>query len=140
MNPEAAAKSFMSPLLKRPDATVLIQLGLRREADLPNVPLLVDLVADDPDKSAIARFMALTSIIARAFAAPPGIPAPRLGVLISAFERVLKDAEFRAEAARSNLDIDPMSGEEVAKTVAEILATPKSTIESVTIAMSGAAK
>jgi tripartite-type tricarboxylate transporter receptor subunit TctC len=136
----AAAKSFMAPLLKRPDATVLIQLGLRREADLPHVPLLIDLVQDDPDKLAIARFMALTSIIARALAAPPGMPEPRLSMLRNAFERVLTDPDFRAEANRANLDLDPMSGEEVSKAVSELLAAPESIIASVKTAMSNAPK
>lgn len=131
----AAAKSVMSPLLKRPDTNVLVQLGLRRETDLPDVPLLDDLVRDDPDKLAIARFMGLTSVIARAIAAPPGIPAPRLTVLRNAFERVLIDPEFRASAAHANLDITPMNGDEVTAAVAEILATPKSTVESVKAAM-----
>lgn len=136
----AAAKSFMSPLLKRPDATVLIQLGLRREPDLPDVPLFIDLVRDDPDKLAIARFMGLTSVIARAFAAPPGIPEQRLSLLRDAFQKVLMDKEFRANAARANLDIDPMTGEEVTKAVEEIAATRKATIEAVKTAMSEAPK
>ena len=38
---------------------VLIQMGLRKERDLPDVPILTDLVRDDPKNAAIAKFMSL---------------------------------------------------------------------------------
>src|SRR5205085_2628805 len=48
---------------------VLIQLGLRKEADLPDVPLLSDLVQNYARKASIARFMSLAVSIALPF--PP---------------------------------------------------------------------
>ena len=38
-------------------------------------------------------------------------------LLRKAFAETLRDAEFLAEAKKTNLDISPLSGEEVARTV-----------------------
>ena len=110
---------------------VLIQMGLRKEPELPDVPILTDLVKADPKKDAIARFMSLAVSVARPFAAPPGVPDARVAILRRAFEATLKDADFLAEARKLNSDIEPMTGEETQAAVAAILATPKSVIEDV---------
>ena len=40
----------------------LIQVGLRKEADLPNVPLLTDLTRGDAQKEQISRFVSLALV------------------------------------------------------------------------------
>jgi tripartite-type tricarboxylate transporter receptor subunit TctC len=110
---------------------VLIQTGLRKEPDLPEVPLLSDLVKGDLKKEAVARFMSLAVSVARPFAAPPGVPADRVTVLRRAFDATMADPDFRAEAVRLNSDIDPMSGLETQQAIAAILETPKPVIAEV---------
>src|SRR5207249_1634458 len=104
---------------------VLIQMGLRKEPELPEVPLLSDLVVGDPKKEAVARFMSLAVSVARPFAAPPGVPEARVALLRQAFDATMRDAEFLAEARRMNSDIEPMSGPETQSAIARILGTPK---------------
>jgi len=116
---------------------VLIQMGLRKEPDLPRVPLLSDLVASDPRKEAIAGFMSLAVSVARPFAAPPGVPDDRVAVLRRAFDATMQDPEFLAEANQLNSDIDPMSGDETQRAIARILSTPKSVIAEVQAALGG---
>jgi tripartite-type tricarboxylate transporter receptor subunit TctC len=49
---------------------------------------------------------------------PPGTPKDRVQILQKAFMDTMKDAEFLADAKKSQMDIDPVPGEEVEKTVA----------------------
>src|SRR5262245_46109977 len=104
---------------------VLIQMGLRREAELPDVPLLSDLVAGDPRKEGIARFMSLSVSAARPVAAPPGVPDDRVAVLRRAFDATMRDPEFLADARARGSELNPMTGEETQSVVHGFLATPK---------------
>jgi tripartite-type tricarboxylate transporter receptor subunit TctC len=107
---------------------VLVQIGLRKDADLPNVPLLSDLVKGDAQKEPIVRFMSLSLAITRPVAAPPGVPADRVEMLRRAFDATMKDPDFLADAAKIGSEIDPMTGEEVQDAVNQIMGTPKDVI------------
>jgi tripartite-type tricarboxylate transporter receptor subunit TctC len=114
---------------------VLIQMGLRKEPELPDVPLLADLVQGDPKKQSVAQFMSLAVSIARPLAAPPGAPDERVAILRRAFDATMRDAEFLAEAEKLNSDVDPMSGEETQAAIAAILGTPRAVIADVQAAL-----
>jgi tripartite-type tricarboxylate transporter receptor subunit TctC len=117
---------------------VLIQMGLRKEPELPAVPLLSDLVAGDSRKEAVARFMSLAVSTARPLAAPAGVPEDRIGVLRRAFDATMQDPDFLAEAQKLHLEIDPMRGEETQSILAAVLATPPPVLVDVRAALSGA--
>ena len=119
---------------------VLIQMGLRKEPELPAVPLLSDLVAGDPSKAAVARFMSLAVSTARPLAAPAGVPDDRIAILRRAFDATMQDPEFLAEARGLHLEIDPMRGEETQSIVTAVLATPEPVLADVRAALSGGAK
>jgi tripartite-type tricarboxylate transporter receptor subunit TctC len=70
-----------------------------------------------------------TQEIARPFAAPPDIPADRKAALIAAFDRTMKDVDFRAEANRLDIDINPLAGKAVEQIVRDLYATPKPILE-----------
>jgi hypothetical protein len=76
---------------------VTLQIGLHKDKALPDVPLVMDLT-DDAQKKAALKLIVSRQIIARPFAAPPGVPADQARVLRSAFEAATKDPEFLAEA------------------------------------------
>ena len=116
---------------------VLIQMGLRKEPELPDVPLLSDVVKGDPKKEAIARFMALSVSAARPLAAPPGVPDERVALLRRAFDATMQDAEFLAAARERGSEIDPMTGEETQAVITAFLATPKPVIADLRAALSG---
>jgi len=107
---------------------VLIQTGLRKDRDLPHVPLFLDLVKGDPVREPIAKFMSQAVAIARPVAAPPGVPADRIEMLRRAFDEIMKDPAFLAEAAKLNAEIDPLTGEQVQDIVTQVLATPQPVI------------
>lgn len=109
---------------------LLAQFSFKPHPELPNVPVMMDLVSKPEDKQAL-RLIFATQEMGRPFAAPPDIPADRAAVLRQAFQSALKDPELRAEAKKQNLEIDPISGEEIAKLLVELYETSKETVERV---------
>src|SRR5437762_6265741 len=107
------------------DGTIklLVQLSLDKHADLPDVPLIMDLVKT-PEQRAVLRLIFARQVMGRPFLAPPGVPAERLAVLRRAFMETMKDPAFLAEAEKIKLEITPVDGEAVQRLVAEIYATP----------------
>ena len=107
------------------DGTIklLVQLSLDKHADLPDVPLIMDLVKT-PEQRAILRLVFARQVMGRPFLAPPGVPAERLAALRKAFIDTMADKEFLADAAKAKLEINPLDGENVQALVKEIYATP----------------
>jgi tripartite-type tricarboxylate transporter receptor subunit TctC len=103
---------------------ILVQIGLTKAPDLPDVPLLIDLAANEEDR-AIFRLLSASSTIGRPIFTSPGVPAERVNVLRAAFDRMVKDPMFLAEAGKEHFDINPVSGVEMQKIVQEIVATPR---------------
>jgi tripartite-type tricarboxylate transporter receptor subunit TctC len=103
--------------------TVLTQLALQKHPDLPDVPLIMDLAKTDEQKQ-ILRLIFARQVMGRPYLAPPGIPADRAEVLRKAFMDTMQDKDFLADAEKAQLEITPVSGEELQKLVAEVYATP----------------
>ena len=122
-----------------PDArsklNVLVQIGLRKEPDLSDVPLLTDLVKNDQPKHAAALTISQILALARCFAAPPGTPAEQVAALRAAFDATMTDPEFLETASKQGLEISPMTGAEVQNTIKQVLAAPKGLREQVKAAM-----
>lgn len=66
--------------------------------------------------------------MARPFAAPPGIPVGRKAMLRNAFAETMRDPAFLADAWKLQLDITPVSGDEIDAVIASLYATPKDAI------------
>ena len=103
---------------------VLVQLSLNRHADLPKVPLIMDFAKTEKERQ-IFKLIFARQPMGRPFLAPPGIPAERVTMLRRAFMDTLNDREFRAEAERMKLEINPVSGDAVQAIVQEVYRTPK---------------
>src|SRR5262249_29675314 len=116
-------------------ANILVQAGIRKQPELPDVPTASEL-AKAPDQVRILKLMLIGQAMARPFAAPPGTPADRKAALSSAFERTTADPDFLAEAERMNLEVNPVSGAKLDALLAEAYATPKDVIAKAAKAMS----
>jgi tripartite-type tricarboxylate transporter receptor subunit TctC len=68
------------------------------------------------------------------------VPADRVKALRAAFDQMIRDPQFREDAQKGGLDLDPISGEELQAVVADILATPKPIAERLLKAVGGLAK
>ena len=95
---------------------------------MPDVPLLMDLPEAADDKAA-SRLLSAPTAVGRPLFTPPGVPADRLAALRAAFDATMKDAPFQAEAKMAKLDLLPVSGAELQKIVAEIVATPPAVVQ-----------
>jgi tripartite-type tricarboxylate transporter receptor subunit TctC len=110
-------------LLDRNQIDVTLQIGLHKDKALLDVPLVMDLT-EDAQKKAALKLIVSRQIIARPFAAPPGVPADAARILRSAFDATTKDAEFLAEAKNLNLHVDPVGAAEIEALLKEIYASP----------------
>jgi len=100
----------------------LAQFTLAKAADLPNVPLATELAGSERERRAI-EFFAADSVLAWPLMAPPDLPAERLVELRQAFGAMMQDPQLLAEAAAQGLDIDPVSGAEIAELVQRLYGT-----------------
>jgi tripartite-type tricarboxylate transporter receptor subunit TctC len=114
--------------LKEKKINILLQVGLARHEDLPNVPLAVELASDEEERQVLKLISGVMGM-ARPFLAPPGIPQDRAKVLKAAFQATMKDPEFKAEAKKLNVIIRSVSGEQIHKIIDEAFAMPKSVIK-----------
>ena len=107
---------------------VLMQMGMKKAADLPNVPLIIDEIKDPNQKLSVEFFLS-SSEMAYPFTAPPGLPGERVKTLRDAFDATMADPELMATATTQKLDITPISGVEIEKLLVRFSATPKPIIE-----------
>jgi tripartite-type tricarboxylate transporter receptor subunit TctC len=109
---------------------ILLQTSLEPDAELTKlgVPPVWPFIAGDDDKKAAALIIG-QQVFGRPYLAPPGIAAEPLALLRAGFAATLQDQEFRADAERTRIDVNPSSGERVQRLVEELYATPKAIVE-----------
>ena len=102
---------------------VIIQYGLTTEPELDRlgVPPFNKHVAE-ADRP-VADLVVAQQIFSRMFFVPAGTPSDRVEILRKAFLATMTDKEFLAEAEKSQLNVVPMSGEQVGEVVRKIYAT-----------------
>ena len=98
----------------------VLQATGRPFPDLPNVPLAINLAKSDEARRLIQIGIQNSGAFARPFLLPPGTPKERVQILRKAFQDTLKDPAFLAEAQKAKLTLDPLTGEELERLVAEI--------------------
>jgi tripartite-type tricarboxylate transporter receptor subunit TctC len=99
------------------DVNIVLQVTAKKLPDLPNVPMALDLAKTDEAKMLLKAGAIDPAAIVRVYVTTPRTPKDRLDILRKAFAATLTDPEFVAEAKKANLDINPLTGEEVKKTV-----------------------
>jgi len=102
---------------------VLAQLSLSKHPELPDVPLVTDFAKTDEQRQ-ILKMIFARQVMGRPYLAPPNLPADRVAVLRQAFADTMTDKDFLAEADKTQLEINPVSGAEVEQLVKEVYATP----------------
>jgi tripartite-type tricarboxylate transporter receptor subunit TctC len=107
---------------------ILLQFGTERAPEIKDIPAVVEFAASDDDR-AIWRFFTMKFRMARPIAAPPDVPAERVKALQQAFDATMKDPLFLAEAKQIGLEINPLSGEEMAARIREMQTTPQAVVD-----------
>lgn len=102
------------------DVVPVLQVVARGFPDLPNVPLAMTFAKTDEARQLIQIGIHYAGAFARPFAVPPGTPKERVQTLRRAFQETLQDKALLAEAERTKLTLDPVTGEELEKMVADV--------------------
>lgn len=102
---------------------ILVTYSLKRHPELPDVPAFPEF-GRTPDDRKLLEFYVSAEDIGRSFVAPPGLPADRVQTLRHAFMAMVQDADFLAEIKKADAELNPLSGEELQKIVAETAAAP----------------
>jgi tripartite-type tricarboxylate transporter receptor subunit TctC len=106
--------------LESGDVVIVLQGVPKPFADLPNVPLAINLAKTDEARQLIEVGIHSPSVFARPFVLPPGTPKDRMQTLREALQKTLEDKEFLAETEKAKLDLGPVSGEDLEKAVGAI--------------------
>jgi tripartite-type tricarboxylate transporter receptor subunit TctC len=114
-----AVKSTRGDWVRDGTIKILVQHALKRQPDLPDVPTSVEL-GRTPAERQILRVVFNGSEVGRAILSTPGVPAERVQALRRAFDRMVKDGDFIAELKAAQVDLDPVSGEELQSLIDEI--------------------
>jgi tripartite-type tricarboxylate transporter receptor subunit TctC len=113
---------------------ILAQWALKKNPELPEVPFFFDLAKTEADQAAL-RLMLARLEYGRPFFLPPNVPPARLAALRRAFDATMKDPAYLAEAERLKIEVEPLTGEEVAALVGEVSRTAPDTVARVRAAM-----
>jgi tripartite-type tricarboxylate transporter receptor subunit TctC len=122
-NSWASWKSTRPQWLAEKKINILVQVGIKRNPELPDVPTMQDLGKNELDKR-VLTFISVDSAISRPLVTSPGVPPDRVEALRRAFDATMKDPAFLAEAENSKTDINPMTGEEAQKIAEATINTP----------------
>jgi tripartite-type tricarboxylate transporter receptor subunit TctC len=102
------------------EVNVVLQVTAKKIPELPNVPMSLDLAKTDEARQLLKAGAIDPAAIVRVYVTTPRTPKDRLQILRAAFAKTLIDPDFIAESKKANLDINPLSGEEVKKIVDDL--------------------
>jgi tripartite-type tricarboxylate transporter receptor subunit TctC len=119
MHPDWVAKDLVSHL---------VVADLKREKELPDVPLLVELAPNEKDRK-VLELISGNAMLGRCWLAPPGVPAERIAALRDAFWKALHDPQLLASARKRNMPITPIAWQELQDRAAQIADTDDAVIE-----------
>ena len=103
--------------LEQGTVVIVLQAVPKPFSDLPNVPLAIDLAKSPEARQLIEVGIHYPSKITKTLALPPGTPADRAQLLEKALQETVRDKEFNAEAEKAKLGLNPVTAEEMKKTV-----------------------
>jgi tripartite-type tricarboxylate transporter receptor subunit TctC len=123
----AAVEGAHAGWVKEGKVNILFNLEEKRLANY-NVPSIHEFAKTDEQKKILA-FYNSNAELGRPVMTTPGVPKDRVQALRRAFDATMKDPDFLAEATKLKLQVDPLTGEQVAAVAEMIAATPKAIID-----------
>jgi tripartite-type tricarboxylate transporter receptor subunit TctC len=121
--PYSSLTSRSGDLVRDGKLRFLAQVGLSKVPELPDVPMLLDKTKTPEDRETLSLIL-VKNEMARPYFVGPQVPSARVAALRAAFEATIKDPKTVAEAKKSGLDLDFVSGTDVQALVAKVYATP----------------
>jgi tripartite-type tricarboxylate transporter receptor subunit TctC len=115
--------------LKENKLVMLLQMGIEKSPEFPNVPFALDLAKTEEDKRLLSLLFAPLAL-SNPYFAPPGLAADRVDVLRKAWSDTLADKEVVAESNKqTGGPPEPTSGPRMQKVMAEMYATPDKIVQ-----------
>jgi tripartite-type tricarboxylate transporter receptor subunit TctC len=125
-----ALRERIAPWIKEGKVKIFAQIGLEKDRDYPDVPLIMEL-ATTSDERQVMELVFTQQLMAWPIVAPPGVPPERIKALRDGFDATMTDPEFLADAAQQKLVINPVSGEKLAALLDRVYATPQELLDRV---------
>jgi tripartite-type tricarboxylate transporter receptor subunit TctC len=117
--PWSTVKASHGHWMRDKSFNLLMQFSLSKHADLPDVPLVMDLARNDEERQ-ILRLVFGRQVMGRPYVAPAGVPKDRADALRAAFMATMQDKEFLADVAKAKFEITAVSGDQLQKMVLDI--------------------
>jgi tripartite-type tricarboxylate transporter receptor subunit TctC len=118
-----AIRSIRPQWLTEHKLAVPILIGRERIAEFPATPAVMELARDAATRQQF-ELMLLTQDMDRPVLLPPGVPADRVAQMREALFATMADPAFVAQAQSMHLHLEPVRGEDLAKTLAAAYALP----------------
>ncbi len=113
---------------------LITQVGLERDAEFPDLPLLTDFAKSDDDRQVLKLF-STDVVIGRPFVTSPGVPPDRVAMLRKAFDEMLRDPAYLDDSQKAALDVTPIAGARVQTIVTDLVHTPADIVAKAKLAM-----
>ena len=124
----ANARTYVEDQIAKGQMKLMVQMTLQKDPALPDVPGVMDYVTKAEDRQVIELLLSRLSL-GRPFIAPPDLPPERLAALRAAFDKLLQDAEFLADAQKSGLPVQPIAAREAEDILRRLYQYPQNIVE-----------
>jgi tripartite-type tricarboxylate transporter receptor subunit TctC len=115
---KSSIKSTRPDWFPQKKVAVPVQIALERDPEFADSPAVVEFAKDQRTKDILQLILAPMGMD-RPILAPPGTPPAVVAALRQAFHETMSDKGFLAEADREHLEIEEVSGDKVAKLLAD---------------------
>mgnify|MGYP001157813815 FL=1 len=115
-----SVKTTWRKAIESGDAVVVLQANRKNHPELPQVPQAIKLAKTEDTRRIIDVGIHADSDIVRTYTLPPGTPKDRVQILRKAFDDTIKDAEFLADAKKSNLSVEPVPVDEIERDISAL--------------------
>lgn len=120
----ATLKATRADLIRSGSVNILVQYALFRTRDLPDVPAAPEIAISDDDKRLLSLVVSAADVGYAIFTSP-GVPDGRVELLRKAFQEMTRDPAFKSDADALGIDLDPMFGAELQKTIESTTVLPE---------------
>jgi tripartite-type tricarboxylate transporter receptor subunit TctC len=127
-------KAENAEVLKAGKIVLITQIGLERDPEFPDLPLMTEFAKSDEDRQVLKLF-STDVVIGRPFVTSPGVPAERVALLRKAFDEMMTDPAYLDDSKKAGLDVTPVTGAKVQAIVADLVHTPADIVAKAKLAM-----
>ena len=123
-----SAKTSWRKAMEMGSMVVILQVTDKASPELPNVPLVINFAQAEEALQLIKVGIYDPTKIQRIYTFPPGTPKDLVKIMRKAFHETMKDKEFLAEAEKLNIDVNPVTAEEIEKIITRFIELRPSTL------------